>query len=211
MYFDVHTHQFTNQQNVVEIVNQYPDEPFQNYPSYSIGIHPWRIEANNFPQQLDLIEEHLSKPKCKALGECGLDKRIETSLELQKKVFIPQLLLAEKYKKPVLLHCVAAFQEIIEIKKELNLTVPLIIHGFTKNEQVAKSLYTNGFHLSFGKHLVRNPKMEVVLKTVPTEFVFLETDGMELSIFEIYKKAEQILGKDVKKIIEESFNNIFNQ
>ncbi|HLW62359.1 MAG TPA: TatD family hydrolase [Flavobacterium sp.] len=209
MYFDIHTHQFTNQAHVVEIVNQYPDEPFQDYPAYSIGIHPWRIDANNLNKELHLIEKLLLTPNCKAIGECGLDKRIETSIDVQKKVLIPQLLLAEKYKKPVILHCVAAFQEIIEIKKELKIEIPMIIHGFTKNEQVARSLINNGFYLSFGKHLVRNPKMEPVFKTIPKERVFLETDGMELCIFEIYKKAEQILGNDIKIIIEENFNKIF--
>lgn len=211
MYFDIHTHQFTNQAHVVEIVNQYPDEPFQDYPAYSIGIHPWRIDANNLNKELHLIEKLLLTPNCKAIGECGLDKRIETSIDVQKKVLIPQLLLAEKYKKPVILHCVAAYQEIIRIKKELKLTIPLIIHGFSKNAQVAKSLWSNGFYLSFGKYLLLNPELSNVLKTVPVEQIFLETDTMEQTIFDVYSKAENILNRNVKDLITENYNRVFNQ
>src|SRR5690554_1056972 len=209
MYFDIHIYQFSNNPEIVELVNQYPKEVDTSLPSFTVGIHPWYLNEERFDEELQLIEKYLSLKNCKALGECGLDKRIETSIDVQKKVLIPQLLLAEKYKKPVILHCVAAFQEIIEIKKELKIEIPMIIHGFTKNEQVARSLINNGFYLSFGKHLVRNPKMEPVFKTIPKERVFLETDGMELCIFEIYKKAEQILGNDIKIIIEENFNKIF--
>src|SRR5690606_5434719 len=150
-------------------------------------------------------------PNCKALGECGLDKRIKTSIDVQKKMLIPQLLLAEKYKKPVILHCVAAYQEIIRIKKELKLTVPLIIHGFSKNAQVAKSLWSNGFYLSFGKYLLLNPELENVLKTVPPEQIFLETDTMEQRIFDVYSKAQNILEKDVKVFITENYHRVFNQ
>lgn len=209
MYYNIHTHQFSNNPEIVELVNQYPKEVDTSLPSFTVGIHPWYLNEERFDEELHLIEKLLLTPNCKAIGECGLDKRIETSIDVQKKVLIPQLLLAEKYKKPVILHCVAAFQEIIEIKKELKIEIPMIIHGFTKNEQVARSLINNGFYLSFGKHLVRNPKMEPVFKTIPKERVFLETDGMELCIFEIYKKAEQILGNDIKIIIEENFNKIF--
>src|SRR5690554_3989208 len=123
MYYDIHTHHFTNRAHVVELVNQYPDEPLYDYPAFSIGIHPWRFDVNNLNKELRLMEELLLSPNCKAVGECGLDKRIDTPLEAQKKILIPQLLLANKYKKPVLLHCVAAFQEIIQIKKELNLEI----------------------------------------------------------------------------------------
>src|SRR5690606_37071904 len=169
MYHNIHTHQFSNNPEIVELVNQYPKGVDMNLPSFTVGIHPWYLNEERFDEELQLIEKYLSLKNCKALGECGLDKRVETSIDVQKKVLIPQLLLAEKYKKPVILHCVAAYQEIIWIKKELKLTVPLIIHGFSKNAQVAKSLWSNGFYLSFGKYLLLNPELENVLKTVPTE------------------------------------------
>lgn len=210
MYYNIHTHKFSDNEEIVELVNQYPDEVDSNLPFFSVGIHPWYLDENQLGEQLELIEKYVHLSNCKAIGECGLDKRIETSIEIQKKVFIPQLLLAEKYKKPVVLHCVAAYQELIEIKKELNLTVSLIIHGFSKNKQVAQSLLNNGFYLSFGKYLLLNPDLGEVLKTVPLDRLFLETDTMEQTIFDVYSKAESILNKDVRSIITENYIRVFN-
>jgi TatD DNase family protein len=42
-YFNLHTHHFTDQEPVVELVNQYPWE-FDEEKTYSIGIHPWYIK-----------------------------------------------------------------------------------------------------------------------------------------------------------------------
>ncbi|HLW42572.1 MAG TPA: TatD family hydrolase [Flavobacterium sp.] len=211
MYYNIHTHQFSNNPEIVELVNQYPNEVNSDLPSFTVGIHPWYLNEEQLDEELQLIEKYIEHPNCKAVGECGLDKRIETTLEIQKKVLIPQLILAEKYKKPVILHCVAAYQEIIRIKKELKLTIPLIIHGFSKNAQVAKSLWSNGFYLSFGKYLLLNPELSNVLKTVPVEQIFLETDTMEQTIFDVYSKAENILNRNVKDLITENYNRVFNQ
>ena len=211
MYYNIHTHSFSNNQQVIEIVNQYPKEINSNLPVYSVGIHPWYLNEIDFQKELSLIEKHIQLPGFKAVGECGLDKRIETPLELQKKLCIPQLLLAEKYKKPIILHCVAAYQEIIQLKKQLKLTVPMIIHGFSKNAQVAESLIKNGFYLSFGKYLLLNADLASVLKTIPPNQLFLETDTIEQSIFEVYAKAEEILGASIKQQIEDNYHRVFNQ
>ncbi|GAA6770310.1 TatD family hydrolase [Flavobacterium sp. CGRL2] len=163
-YFNFHTHQFTNQADVLELVNQYPKEFDASIAFYSIGIHPWYIEENRIDADLKIIEEKLQTENCLAIGECGLDKRIDIPLELQILVFEQQLALAEKFKKPVVIHCVAAFQEVIEIRKRLKITVPMIIHGFSKNKQVAEQLITAGFYLSFGKYLLKNPDLKTVFQ-----------------------------------------------
>lgn len=210
MYYNIHTHQSTNHKDVLELVNQYPNDVNLNLESFSVGIHPWYINPSSLANDLKSIENHVNHKNCKAIGECGLDKRIETSFEDQKKALIPQLILAEKYKKPVILHCVAAYQEIIEIKKQLNLTIPLIMHGFSKNKQVAENLLKNGFYLSFGKYLLRNSELSLVLKEVPKDRFFLETDMIEETIFDVYNRASEILEIDVQKIIEQNYNRVFN-
>jgi TatD DNase family protein len=188
-FLNLHTHKFTNQDTVLELVNQYPQEFDTAIPFYSIGIHPWYIDEQRLDADLRMIESKLQVSNCLALGECGLDKRIEIPLELQQMVFEKQLLLAQHYKKPVIIHCVAAFQEVISIKKRLKITVPMIIHGFSKNKQVAKELIDNGFYISFGKYLLRNPDLEIVFVSIPNDRFFLETDTVEEEIEEIYALA----------------------
>jgi TatD DNase family protein len=194
MQFNLHTHHPTNQKGVLELVNQYPQEFDATIPFYSIGIHPWFIDCPNVETHLQIIERNLKDSACLAVGECGLDKRIDSGLEVQQLVFERQLLLAQTHQKPVVVHCVAAFQELVAIKKRLNITVPMIIHGFSKNKQVAKNLIDHDFYLSFGKQFWHNPELETVFKTVPEDRFFLETDTMEQSIEEVY-----VLGARYKK------------
>jgi TatD DNase family protein len=213
-YFNLHTHKFTNSPNIFELVNQYPWEFDATIPNYSIGIHPWYIDANRLDNDLKNIEEKLQLSECLALGECGLDKRIEIPIALQIEVFEKQIALAEKYQKPLVLHLVAAFDELIEIKKRLKISVPIIIHGFSKNELVAKQLIDNGFYLSFGKYLLRNPDLETVFKSVPNDRFFLETDTIEETLEEVYilaAKYKNIKIEDLIEILKINFNTVFKQ
>jgi TatD DNase family protein len=209
---NLHTHKFSNNNVVLEIVNQYPWEFNVVIPNYSIGIHPWHIDENRIELDLKIIAEKLLLKECLALGECGLDKRIDLPIDLQIEVFKKQLVLVQKTSKPVILHCVAAYQEVIAIKKEMNIKNPMIIHGFSKNELVAKSLLDNGFYLSFGKYLLRNPELESVFKSIPNDLFFLETDTIDESLEEVYQKAAEIKKieiEELKNIVWTNFNRIF--
>lgn len=212
-FINLHTHKFSNLSDVIEVVNQYPWEFDASIPNYSIGIHPWYIDENRLENYLEIIKEKLQLSECLALGECGLDKRIEIPMELQISVFKKQLEIVKLTNKPIVLHCVAAFDELIAIKKELKISNPMLIHGFSKNEQVAKSLLNNGFYLSFGKYLLRNPDLEKVFTFAPENQILLETDTIEESIYEVYEKAASIKGisiEDMKTIVFTNFSKIFS-
>ncbi|WGK94299.1 MULTISPECIES: TatD family hydrolase [Flavobacterium] len=211
-YFNLHTHIYTNQDDVLELVNQYPQEFTDTIPNYSIGIHPWFIVEDRIEADLAIIESKLKESSCLAVGECGLDKRIEIPFALQQTVFERQLLLAEQYQKSVVIHCVAAFQELIAIKKALKISVPFLIHGFSKNEQVAKELLANGCYLSFGKYLLRMPQLESVFCAMPNDQFFLETDTDEQTIQEVYDLAAQYKGLSVAQIqelVNANFRKVF--
>jgi TatD DNase family protein len=212
-FFNCHTHKYTNTPNLVELVNQYPEEFDDAIPFYSVGIHPWYIDENRIELDLQVIENKLQIPNCLALGECGLDKRIKIPLELQQRVFEKQLLLAQEQKKPVVIHCVAAFQEVIAIQKRLKISVPMLIHGFSKNIQVAQELIDNGFYISFGKYLLRNPELESVFLSIPKERFFLETDTIEESIEEVYALAAKYKKwnlEDLQEQIKSNFTTVFD-
>jgi TatD DNase family protein len=211
-FFNLHTHKFTNNPNTLELVNQYPWAFDDTIPQYSIGIHPWYIDENRLATDLATIETKLQLPECLALGECGLDKRIEIPMALQIAVFEQQIALAEQYQKPLVLHLVAAFDELIEIKKRLNISVPVIIHGFSKNEQMAKQLLDYGFYLSFGKYLLRNPELQYVFQSVSNDRFFLETDTIEETLEEVYilaAKYKNITLESLQKQIENNFSLVF--
>jgi TatD DNase family protein len=211
-FFNLHTHHYSNQVDVLELVNQYPNEFDFSIPNYSIGIHPWHLVEARIDTDLQIIESKLKENNCLAIGECGLDKKIEISISLQQMVFEKQLALAEKYKKPVLIHCVGAFQEIIAIKKKMNISVPLIIHGFSKNIEVANQMIKNGFYLSFGKNLILNKELEMVFNSIPKDRIFLETDTVEQDIRAVYElaaKYRNIEVEEMKAIINANFDTVF--
>lgn len=213
-YFNLHTHQFTNQNDVQELVNQYPQEFDSKIPFYSIGIHPLYIVEERLQNDFAIVNQKLSLPECLALGECGLDKRSETVFELQQSIFEQQLILAEKYQKPVVIHCVGAFQELIEIKKRLQLTVPMIVHGYSKNEILAKQLIENGFYISFGKNLLRNPDLEAVFLSIPKDRFLLETDAIEEGIQDVYALAAKYKNckiEDIQSLVNTTLKVVFKK
>lgn len=199
-YFNLHTHKYTNTPGTMELVNQYPWEFDVTIPQYSIGIHPWYISEERLEQDLAVIAQKLALPECLALGECGLDKRIDIPMPLQTKVFESQIVLAERFQKPLVLHLVAAYQELIEIKNRLAISVPVVLHGFSKNEQTAQQLVANGCYLSFGKYLLRNPELKSVFLSIPDDRIFLETDTIEETLEEVYTLAASYKGITVAEM-----------
>ena len=211
-FYNLHTHTATQQENVVELVNQYPHDFDATIPVYSIGIHPWFIVEERLESDLEILETKLQETNCLAVGECGLDKRIAIPIELQQLVFEKQLVLAQKYNKPVVLHCVAAFDELIATKKKLNITVPMIIHGFSKSEQLAKQLVSNGFYISFWKYLLLNPPLKSVIKSTPNDKIFLETDTISENIEAVYELAAKYKGisiLEMQELIKHNFHKVF--
>ena len=212
MFINLHTHTSASDPEIVEIVNQYPSQIDSGLKHFSIGIHPWHIHEDQIDEELGIIEIVASTPNCIAIGECGLDKRIDTPMHLQINVFEKQLILAEKLQMSVIIHCVAAFNEVIAIKNRLKIKVPLVIHGFSKNEATAKQLVENGFYLSFGKYLLRNPELENVFNFVPNDRFFLETDTAQEDIRAVYNLAAKYkaitLGR-LMEIVQNNFNTVF--
>ena len=212
-FINLHTHHHSNQLNTFELVNQYPLEFHSSIPYYSMGIHPWFIKEATLEQEFEILTQKIQDKNCLAIGECGLDKRIDVPLDLQKAVFERQLLLAQHDQKPVIIHCVAAFDELIECTKRLQIKVPIIVHGFSKNNQLANQLIQQGFYISFGKYLFQMPNLASVLNQIPEERFFLETDTALQSIEDVYQLVAKSKGISVPALqekVKQNFESIFN-
>ena len=190
-FFNLHTHNLSTNPDERALVNQYPLEFDASIPLCSVGIHPWYINEETLEQELALLEHYIKLPQVAAVGECGLDKRIAVPFAIQQQVFEAQLHLAQQIQKPVIIHCVAAFQELIATIKKSKITVPIIIHGFSKNNTLAQQLLQQGYYLSFGKYLFQQPELAEVLAKVPQDRFFLETDTMETGIEAVYALAAE--------------------
>lgn len=164
----------------------------------SMGIHPWFIEQQNIEQSLQRMQGLCNHANVIAIGECGLDKCIQTDTSLQIEVFSRQIELAERLSKPVIVHCVRAFNELLQLHKQLRPALPWIVHGFVGKAPLARQLVKHGLYLSFGKALLnQHNQASLALQAIPLEQIFLETDDSAYEISEIYVAAAKILGLDL--------------
>jgi TatD DNase family protein len=171
----------------IQIVQLFPDDLqglFQPIPHrfYSAGIHPCQVDQN-YQQQIEQLRSFAAFSWVVAIGEAGLDKRYSTNAELQRKAFIEMALLAEQIQKPLIIHCVKAWQEIIALHKSLRPSVPWMIHGFRGKPILAQSLLNQGFYLSHGDKF--NPDS---VRATPLNRLCIETDESAVSIETLYRQ-----------------------
>lgn len=140
-----------------------------------------------------------AKPNVLAIGETGLDKLCDTDFSMQQKVFDMQVQLAGQLNKPLIIHCVRAWDEVLVTLEKLQATVPVIFHGFNKSVELAKRIIEKGYYLSFGQ-AVEKPAVATVLQSVPPDRFFLETDDAAITIEEVYKRAAAALSIDMNSL-----------
>lgn len=191
-FLDIHTHKTSQQKGVISIQSlSLTSDIFLAMPKtkpISIGLHPWYAKKELLETQLIYLTVLAKQNNVKLIGECGLDKLKGESIDNQIYILEQQIAIAEQLNKPLILHCVKAFAELIEIKDRLKVKVPVIIHGFNKNEELGKQLIAKGFLLSYGSSIFKeNSGAAKLIKQ--SENFFLETDDSEIPIEEIYQAA----------------------
>ena len=189
-FVDIHTHHPTG--SAIEPV--------------AIGIHPWDASSRSVIEIEPLIAG------ADILGEIGLDSVCKVDFEQQLSVFHEQLALAEKFDKPVVIHCVRTFEQVMNELKKHSLRA-VIFHGFIGSPEQAKRAVERGYFLSFGERSFRSPKSIESLRITPLDQLFLETDDSPTNIDDIYSQAAEILGITTEYLAEittKNFNYIFN-
>jgi TatD DNase family protein len=215
-YIDIHTHPNRIETDTIIVQNIFPGEGFAAFTGrnfYSVGLHPWHLKStdeNN--EMLRVVEEALEFDHVCFVGECGLDKKIDADFEEQKRVFMAHILIAEEFKRPLIIHCVKAYNEVFELHQKLHPEMPWILHGYNGNVQTTQQLARHGFMFSFGKSLFNeNSKSIESLKYLPMEKIFFETDEYDREVDIIYTKAAELknVSPDILKIeVWNNFNRI---
>lgn len=175
---------------------------------FSVGLHPWHFDESNFESRLAELRKLAASANVKLIGECGLDRLRGASLELQQKVFEAQINLAEELNKPVLIHCVKCYSELLSIKKRLNPTIHLIIHGFNNKPELGVQLLRAGFFFSLGTDILRPESNAAhLLQQMHINRLFLETDNKPNTIEEIYQAASTITKSNLNQLKDTIFAN----
>ena len=208
-YVDIHTHNAKSNDDLIQIVNLNLDTPCPEQGYYSYGIHPWVLDSADFQvdEALNKLKENLQQPQVVALGEAGLDK-FHADFERQMKVFERQIVLSENLKKPMILHDVKSHNEILALRKKHKAKQPWILHGFNGTEQDIRQLTTQGLYLSVGESLLHpERKIYKLLKHIPLEQLFLETDMAKINIEKVYEAAARLLEIELSELKTKIFSN----
>jgi TatD DNase family protein len=215
-YIDIHNHGSNPDSGIftVETLMAHEKRMPENVKglTYCFGIHPWHLNEKNHDELLRLVILNAVNPDVAAIGEAGFDKIKGPPQELQVKTFEEQVLISEEKKKPMIIHCVRAWDDLLREHKKLRPKMAWLVHGFRGKPDLAQQLVSKGMFLSFWFDYVMRPEAVPLLKSVPKERIFLETDGAEIDIRDIYKKVSVDLGltvEELKTIIYKNFNVFF--
>lgn len=209
---DIHTHAWPdgNASRVVfRSFHQQEQEAFAHYKGCcTVGLHPWFLEPGGMNAQWAWFEGTVWQPRVRLIGEIGLDGLRGPSLDFQLRCFDLQLYQADELGKPVVIHCVRAFEALKQSIRRIQPAVPLIIHGFNRKESILTPLLLLGLYVSFGASILKDghPSIEA-LRAMPRERLFLETDDSGVPIDMIYRRAAELLDLPLPILTEQIWNN----
>ena len=225
IYYDIHTHQpatctedvaiisldvrdsyllasvFSSEENCISGYS----ETNNHNEYYSIGIHPWHPDKSLMTK----VSEYATSPLVAAIGETGLDKitaKSSDDFKLQQELFIEHITISEKVGKPLIIHCVKAWDELLRIRKSVNPTKPWVIHGFRGKVALAEQLMDAGLYLSFNS-LYNTDSLKVAWKR---HRLLTETDDSNIDIKNVYNQITnslKISNEELSDVIGLFFNS----
>jgi TatD DNase family protein len=215
-YIDIHNHGAKpcfghfQVENLMTHENRVPDNEEQL--TYTIGIHPWFLTAENYEQQIGLVRKYAAHQNIIALGESGFDRLKGPAAIIQQTAFEEQVRIADKVAKPLFIHCVRAWDELLSEYRKLRPSTPWLVHGFRGKKELALQLISKGMYISFWFDFILKPESTPLIKSLPKEKIFLETDGSGVDIKTVYKKVAidlDVAEEELKAIVYSNFNKIF--
>lgn len=202
-FVDIHTHTHYLSDDVIVVQNVFPSQGNQLREGrpVTVGLHPWHVKRNTMDLDIRWVEEHAGSSDVLAIGEIGLDKTIDCPWNDQMEAFERQLSIAISLGKPVILHCVRAYSEMLACRKRTGMEQPWIFHWFNASFEMAMALTGKNCYLSFGHMLFKEKsKAYEVFGRMSLEHAFFETDDAGYGIEEVYAQAAQIRGMELNEL-----------
>lgn len=174
-----------------------------DYPCISVGLHPWQVDEEWEVMVNECIVPALSMPHVVAVGEVGLDKVKGGEWSCQIAAFKAQVMLSEQYRKPLIVHCVKGYDDLIALYKSIRPMQCWIIHGFRGKAIQAAQLTRMGFSLSFGEHFCTE-----AVCACPLDRLFVESDESLLPLDTLYARIAEAKGVSVGRLEEQVRKNV---
>lgn len=205
-------------------VKEYSKEYSNMY--YSVGIHPMEVEKKNSLEQIEYIFENELKNKDSkliAIGETGLDYHFDYPVELQKKYFLEQIKLANKYELPIIIHSRESQEDVYKILKENVVKKAGIMHCYSGTPEMSKKFVEMGYYLGVGGPVTRYKDVKETVRITPIDKIVIETDSPvlppepfdkhsrnnSLYLNYIVKKIAEIKGISEEEVAEKTTENAY--
>jgi TatD DNase family protein len=217
IYFvDIHTHSCNIDEEIIAVRNISLELEFKTLSTsnfFSAGLHPWHIKLpEDSNVLLSLVREKTKIDHVIFVGETGLDKRCTTDFEEQKRIFEAQAIIAEENNKPMIIHCIRAYNEILAVYKKLHPQMTWIFHAYNGSIEMTRQFAAENFMFSFGEYLfLPGTKAIESFKYLPLNKIFFETDESCESVKQMYKQGallKKISDNELKKAVWHNFNRI---
>lgn len=205
--YDMHTHRLrpVSEQGYA-ICNPYPHYPptvVEERPDcrFSVGIHPHQSSTATEADWAE-IERIATLPQVVAIGECGLDTTRGGELSRQIEIFERHIDLSERLGKPLIIHCVKAFDTLIALKRRRRPTQWWLIHGFRGKPQQAEQLRREGLLLCIGPRYNSD-----TLKEAAPGTLFFESDEADTPVDTLYQQAARLWKKPRYTVVAQTAEN----
>jgi TatD DNase family protein len=193
-------------------------EKFENV-FHTIGVHPH--EATTLGDaDLITLEKAAQHPKCRAIGEIGLDYHYEHSpREIQKEKLERQFEIALRLKKPVVIHSREGEEDLLVLLEKFSRQIngefiPGIIHCFSGTVAFGQKCLDLGFYISFSGILTfkKADEIRTAARNFPLDRILVETDSPYLApIPHRVKKCEPSMVKVTAQKLAEVRNISFEE
>lgn len=140
----------------------------------AFGLHPWHLQDISSDWQAHL-EQMLSAFPQALVGETGLDRLRNPDKQPQFDIFHTHIFLAEKYRRPLLVHAVKAAEWLDECWKIL--PQKFVMHSFNGRIDLLQKAVKAGGYISFSASILKNRDKEQIIRAVPADRLLVETDG----------------------------------
>lgn len=197
-YIDFHTHIDYSRADVVVLYSY--EAPAIG--GASVGIHPW------FAAEDELLSLQSNVDSVMFIGECGLDKCCNVDWQTQMTLFVSHIELSERLKKPLVIHCVRAYNELAQISRRFYRHQPWIVHGYNQSVEWLNQNHDQNIYASFGAAILHSGKAQRAVARCGSNRILFETDNNpNVDIVDIYKMAAKHRGITENELRELVWNN----
>lgn len=177
----------------------------------AIGVHPWYVQ-NTVSDWATRMREILTDCPDIMVGEIGLDK-YRPAPELQENIFIDCLDMAAEFSRPAFIHCVGAWNRVLQILKSRRNRLPraMVAHAFAGSVDIMRTLADGyDFYFSYSPMIMdgRRGRLIDTVRQTPMSRILIESDDTDpAKVISVARRVAEIKSVDLDEVADTIYKN----